>query len=150
MYYEIVSSGRREYAVLCFGQQLLDWMILVVALPQRVNDPLVGQVKTRGDNGLARPDGRQRPAGPGQFEPGGAMQRAGHAAARLQLRIGCVDHGLKVLLTGNVALNTFNAGCHDVYSPGKRYEHKHYAAPCFSGWRIMTDSRQLQHHARTA
>src|SRR5690625_5982487 len=95
-------------------------MVCVVARPQRVNDPLVGQVKTRGDNGLTRPDGRQRPAGSGQLGPGGAMQGASHAAARLQLRIGGVDHGLKVLLTGNVALNTFNAGCHDVYSPGKR------------------------------
>src|SRR5690625_1562736 len=96
-------------------------MIRVVARPQRVNDPLVGQVKTRGDNGLARPDGRQRPAGPGQFGPGGAMQSAGHAAARLQLRIGCVDHGLKVLLTGSVALNSFNSGCHDDDTQGKWY-----------------------------
>lgn len=102
------AIGKPQGIAVSRGQQDVGRTVSPVYRTQTVDHMPVRQAVRRCHNGLPRPDRRQGPALCLEPRPGGAVDRAGNAAAAAQPRVGRVDNGLHVGLVGDVALHALD------------------------------------------
>jgi hypothetical protein len=96
------------------GEEAVGGVVAAVDGAEAVDDVRIREVESGGNDGLAWLDRGVLSSGALELGAGGAVERAGDAAARAEVGVGGVDYGIDIGLGGDVAGGELERDVRDV------------------------------------